>query len=504
MKSLKNILAAVQAVPVWWWVLLITVVGAGLRIYDLGGESIWLDEAHTYRRMTVSLPAMLADCHQRGQGPLYYLLARPWCDVAGCSEFAMRFPAAVFGTLCIPMIFVVAAKLWNKTAGLCAAWLLTIHPFAIHYAQEARPYSLFLLLALGSYFALLKLLDRNDHRSGDHRWLWGYAAFTTAALYTHPYGVFVAVSQALIFMCHLLSTRQRPGIGRWKQLYTAVGLVTVLYLPQLIHHATSYMANPVARIGWIKQRSFLYMLEIPIRHSMYDPLGYLAAALVAVAILVGLRRGTALLKDTGLVLVASVACSFLLLPWIMSAISNPMLVIRYTIVAMAAFALLLAWAVSTFPARIRASALLLLTVVAAIPLNHYFTYACKEPWRAIAAELRERVQPGDLVVSTSSGCDYALRFYMDGTPFAPQVFSVSNRRDLAAALTSTNRLWLIRSYGNNRRWKPLVEASTPVEILSVNDPQVYIGKRRMTAQLYRTSELRRAAYYARQGATQFR
>ena len=89
----RDLVAAVQAVPAWFWLVVITLVGVGLRIYDLGGESIWLDESYTYRRMVVSLPEMFADCYRCGQCPLYYMVARPWCSLAGYSEFAFLMHA---------------------------------------------------------------------------------------------------------------------------------------------------------------------------------------------------------------------------------------------------------------------------------------------------------------------------------------------------------------------------------------------------------------------------
>ena len=36
----------------WSWLLLITVLGAALRMYHLGSWSIWVDEAHTWRDIT--------------------------------------------------------------------------------------------------------------------------------------------------------------------------------------------------------------------------------------------------------------------------------------------------------------------------------------------------------------------------------------------------------------------------------------------------------------------
>jgi len=79
--------------------VLILIVSAGLRLYHLGYESIWLDEGYTIRFASYDLERIffLKDTSP----PLYYILMHYWIRLFGDSEFSIRFPSLVFAVLAI-------------------------------------------------------------------------------------------------------------------------------------------------------------------------------------------------------------------------------------------------------------------------------------------------------------------------------------------------------------------------------------------------------------------
>src|SRR5215212_6160987 len=75
-------------------IIAVVLVGSRLRLYNLGGESIWWDEAYAIRVM--SQPAPLEIIHLSSldnNPPLYYLLLHYWMLIAGDSEVAVRLPS---------------------------------------------------------------------------------------------------------------------------------------------------------------------------------------------------------------------------------------------------------------------------------------------------------------------------------------------------------------------------------------------------------------------------
>ena len=111
----------------------IVLIAAFLRLYHLGTQSMWVDEAWSVwiSKLAVSqmVQATAADVHP----PLYYVLLHYWIMVFGSSESAVRLLSALFGVLAIPTIYVVGRQLFNKEAGLAGALILALSSFNIRY-----------------------------------------------------------------------------------------------------------------------------------------------------------------------------------------------------------------------------------------------------------------------------------------------------------------------------------------------------------------------------------
>lgn len=158
--------------------LLILALAAGLRLYGLGEESLWGDEGLTINRILgTSYGGFLHRGPLETQGPLYYLLNKAWCDAFGLSVEALRFPSAIFGVLGVLTIYHLGRTMFDRRAGLLAALFLAVNPFALHYSQEARPYSLFMLTGVASAYFMVRLMGQ--FRLGDAL---GYVVATLAAL----------------------------------------------------------------------------------------------------------------------------------------------------------------------------------------------------------------------------------------------------------------------------------------------------------------------------------
>ena len=82
----------------------------------------------------------------------YYLLLRGWLHL-GDSVAWIRGLSVIFAVAAIPAIFLLGRKMLGTSFGLISALLLSVNAFQVRYAQEARSYSLLvLLLIVSSYF----------------------------------------------------------------------------------------------------------------------------------------------------------------------------------------------------------------------------------------------------------------------------------------------------------------------------------------------------------------
>ncbi len=92
--------------------LALTLAAFAWRVHNLGGQSLWRDEVDAVYFALRDLPQTLSMFIQAGQnGVLYFLGLRPWMRVVGSSEFALRYPSAIFSTLAIPLTWQVARLL---------------------------------------------------------------------------------------------------------------------------------------------------------------------------------------------------------------------------------------------------------------------------------------------------------------------------------------------------------------------------------------------------------
>jgi 4-amino-4-deoxy-L-arabinose transferase-like glycosyltransferase len=126
----------------------LTALAALLRFTNLGLQSLWVDEALTAWVLDPS-PLDTFDnlADREATPPLYYALAWLWTRVLGEGDVALRSLSALLGTATVPAVYLAGARLVNARTGIVAAALVATSPYLIWYSQEARSYSLAMLLA---------------------------------------------------------------------------------------------------------------------------------------------------------------------------------------------------------------------------------------------------------------------------------------------------------------------------------------------------------------------
>ncbi len=230
-----------------WILTLITIAGAWLRLSHLGAKSLWLDEGATVTLARVPWHRFMW-IWWHGEANLqtiYFLMMRGWVHM-GSSEAFLRLPSAIFGTVAIPLLYLVTRKFTGVTASLAAAALLAFSPSGVYYSQEARSYSLAIVMVLLATYFFVRAVEEN--RRADWA-LW--TVFGIAAFYSHDLAALVLLAQAVsIFF-------KAPPVP-WRRVIVCGAIIFVAALPGLtyIFRATPenlhfiWMPKPSAKEVW--------------------------------------------------------------------------------------------------------------------------------------------------------------------------------------------------------------------------------------------------------------
>jgi len=168
--------------------ILVLLVGAGIRIYRLDKHDLWFDED-----TSLYVARDLNFNYMRPNPPLYYLLLNFWRRFFGESEFILRFFSVVFGVSSVFMIYKLGRLFFDARVGLISAFIISISPIHIWYSQEARGYTLSVfLIIITTYFFILALKENRNH-------LW--ASFIVSAIlsiYTNYFSFLILFAGAII------------------------------------------------------------------------------------------------------------------------------------------------------------------------------------------------------------------------------------------------------------------------------------------------------------------
>lgn len=224
------------------WVLIALAVGLGLRVNQLGAQSLWNDEGTSVAVARTSIPAIISAAASDIHPPLYYILLSAWIQVAGIPEFALRYLSVLAAVLLIAVTFRIAREFFDQDVAVIAAVLSAFNPFQIYYAQETRMYIWVALFAALSVWAMVLLFKPPRSRTFAYTTrrraavLVLYILTTLAALYTNYYAFTLGIFENLAFVAWFIwSLRERQSKRLETIAFWVIGqLVIVLaYLPWL-------------------------------------------------------------------------------------------------------------------------------------------------------------------------------------------------------------------------------------------------------------------------------
>ena len=144
----------------------LTAIGFYLRFNNLADRSFWFDEAVTsYAAIGLlehGAPILPSGIEYTRALLNSYLIALSF-NIFGVSEFSARIVSVIFGTLTIPLVYLLGKELGKRT-GIIATFLITISVFEIAVAQEARMYAQFQFFYLLTAYLFYISLKKNNSK----------------------------------------------------------------------------------------------------------------------------------------------------------------------------------------------------------------------------------------------------------------------------------------------------------------------------------------------------
>jgi mannosyltransferase len=226
--------------------LLVFAVALATRLYQLGEESLWIDEAISFGRARLPWPELLEDSIRRKHLPTYFVVLKAWMQL-GDSEWMLRFPSALWGAGSAVLVYATGVVLHGRLAGLLAGAMVAFASRQVHYGQEARMYALFTLATSAALLGLSWLAKHQDLAASlpsRRDWPAGLAWLSvfsgaTLAMYTHNTAVFfLAALNLAAIMAWLAAPGWRKGFARnWLTCMLAVIGVWAIWLPTLLRQS---------------------------------------------------------------------------------------------------------------------------------------------------------------------------------------------------------------------------------------------------------------------------
>lgn len=453
---------------------LVVLLATGLRLYDLGKESYWIDEITTVTMVKEGWQQSLVSGNW-DRPPIYMAIAQFWIERFGTSEVSTRSLSAIFGIAAIPLVYLLALELFGRRVGLLSALLMAVSEFQIFYSQETRYYSLFELATLLSFLFFHRTIRRGKRLD----FILGILS-TWLVMGTHAFGLFVLVAQYLYVV--LRWTRLAEVRKRWIlcQLL-ALTLILPPFLPLLVQLVSTWRLPEGLRFIQQAQARMspfqtLYRFVFPARAdrpwstiiSIWVGAGaFFALSLLLVTIARGKRRWDIAVKELSLaagalsrqadqllLLACWLACA-LGIPYILGQVVQLKFFERYAISAAPAMCLLLALGISSLrPVVPELISFAAFGIVIAPGLQYYYATPLKQQWREAAAYVQENSQAGDIIVSEvdrGGWQEKSFSWYYHGDLPGCSVMAISRNQvsvaqDVVGCTSGSKRFWLILTH----------------------------------------------------------
>lgn len=414
----KTSLSSLDRGLILLFVTLIVAAGAGLRMWNIFTQPIWLDEAYSLYAATKDLDFLWNIVPRyETHPPFYYSLLHFWTLAFGDSTPAVRTLGLLCGLATLPVAALSAREIGrylvldeNRTRLLTGTVLLltAAAPFLIEMTRETRPYPVMMLVAA----AEIGLLFRMARRSAENLPLAspafaGHLVLLTLILWLHNLGILHGGAIGLAFL--ILVWRRDWFRADWAAFLLGHLMVAAAWAPAiliLIDQAPTWIHSTWLGFGW-------KLVEVTMK-ALWAGQRDLAAAmaailyLLAIATLPRLPRGGRALAALAVLAVAPV-----LIATLVSIFMAPVLMPRTMTPTILPALMLLGLGFTLSASRLRLVALAALLVLLGQMLQQDVLARQRDArayWFGMVEWLAPRYQPGDQVYAYPNEAALPFRY----------------------------------------------------------------------------------------------
>ena len=397
---------------IWTWTaVVITVIAAAIRLWDLGGKSLWFDEV-------LSIADSRSIQSRFGSGyhpPVFYYLLHAWLPVSENSDALVRLVSAFPGALTVAAVYVAGWRFFNERAGVFAAAVLAVASLHVEYSQEVRMYALAAFFVTLATIALAELLRHWASATNALKWILAitYTGLAYLAIGTHYLSLLPIAGQAIALLFCWRETRPvviRLAVLQIPAFLAAIVAVVGLGYSRRIGVAADFLVN----LGGVNQTIFsnpgARLLSLPVDFFMQvlpgTSLKWLVIAsyrvpavigfdIVALGAAVALSRASSFLRPARLVVLLG---AIVPLPVLILMVGPDQL--RFYLTCAPMIALLVGAGLEVMPRKwLTALGLAVILVPSVFATWWYFDPGMdKQPWRRVGAVISEQCREGDIIL----------------------------------------------------------------------------------------------------------
>jgi len=420
--SVNNIKSLISGSRYIQSLIILTLIGLFLRFYDLGFNSLWLDEASTY---TISIKSFADIWQTTANGefnpPLFYWIEHVML-MLGNNEIILRFIPAVLGVLTIPLFYLIGKEFLDRNTGIIAAAACAFSPFLIFYSQEARAYIMMLFFVGVATLYFLKAMKSAKFV----HWLI-FGIFSALAFWSHFYA-FVMIASLILYALIEWAPHIKTEFNNLKQLIFGIIVFVILSLP-LILVTLQLLIIRTASAPTYGIQGMDIVLETFVQISgMNEIVTFIIVALFIIGCISAYRiekgKGIFLVLITVLTFIVSFVLSFKM-PML------PRYLIFLTIVLFLGVAVTYKSVYSLWSTKaVIYGFIVVLFLLSAPILAGYYSGYSKEDWRGFGATLQQKAQPGSIIVSVPGYISQPLDYYYSSKNGKTSEYGASTAADL--------------------------------------------------------------------------
>jgi len=218
--------------------ILCLFIGFTLRFYAFDQKSLWIDEIHTYNDSRDGIQDQLKYYRENPtflHPPLFFVLTHSFYPFTK-PERDLRIIPLIFGTLSIPIIYLLGRQFSSSIALPCAL-SLTFMTYHISLSQDGRSYSMLMFLGMAGLYFFMKYLKTSK------KMYLPFVGILFAALFHTSYSSipFILLSQSLFFYA-ANENGKKPGPS---SLLILNGTMLLISIPWILFIALNYKGEPI-------------------------------------------------------------------------------------------------------------------------------------------------------------------------------------------------------------------------------------------------------------------